>query len=246
MLESEDESEGKENIVSNVDLSLVSVDRCTYNGSRCQVRVCCASDWRFVGSYLEQDVLNQQDCVPVGNVVVAVSCWDGKGEHAVSQELRVAHRHEGSVQGSLPRSGGGSDGHIGYLHGYAGRGGFLSGYSPSSLAEGEHPNESCLIVPSRRSHQAQKPQTGLYDNNKARNGAFRLDSRTALQAHEYSVNQSKPSPAFNSFSRSAGASASPSSSPAVNPSSLHLSHSHLKLHSRSLCCLAETGKPGST
>ena len=76
--------------------------------------------------------------------------------------------------------------------------------------------------------------------------ALRLDSRAALQAHKHSVDQSKPSPAFNSFSKSAGAPASPSSSPAVDPSSLHLSHSHLKLHSRSLCCLAETGKPGST
>ena len=225
-------------MVSNVDLSLVRVDRCTYNRSRCQLRV-CGTDGSFGGPYLEQDVLYQQNRVPVRNVVVAVACGDGKREHAVSQELRVAHRHEGSVQRSLPRSGRGTDGHIGYLHGYAGRGGFLSGFSPSSLSKGEHLNESCRIDPTRRSHQAQTPQTALYDNNKARGDV-------ALQAHRHSVHQSNPSPAFNSFSRSAGAPASPASSPAANPSSLHLSHSHLKLHSRSLCCLAETGKPGST
>lgn len=33
MLESEDESEGRENIVSNVDLSLVNVDRWTWFSS---------------------------------------------------------------------------------------------------------------------------------------------------------------------------------------------------------------------
>ena len=38
-------------------------------------------------AYLEQDVLYQQDCVPIRNVVVGVPGWDGKREHAVPQEL---------------------------------------------------------------------------------------------------------------------------------------------------------------
>jgi len=73
------------------------------------------------GSYLEQDVLNQQDRVPIRNVVVGVPGRDGKREHAVPQELRIAHRHESSVQGSRSSGGRGTGVHIGCLHGDAGR-----------------------------------------------------------------------------------------------------------------------------
>jgi len=38
-------------------------------------------------SYLEQDVLNQQNRIPIRNVVVAVSGGNGKREHAVPEEL---------------------------------------------------------------------------------------------------------------------------------------------------------------
>ena len=49
MLESEDESEGRENIVSNVDLSLVSVDRWTwFPGARSEF---VESSWRRGGDF---------------------------------------------------------------------------------------------------------------------------------------------------------------------------------------------------
>jgi len=57
MLESEDESEGRENIVSNVDLSLVRVDRWTWYAMPAQN---LWSQGEGVSkSYLEQDILNQ-------------------------------------------------------------------------------------------------------------------------------------------------------------------------------------------
>ena len=85
MLESEDESEGRENIVSNVDLSLVNVDRWTWfpvPGQRIR-----RQGEEISSSYLEQDILNQQHRIPVRNVVLGVSGRDGKREHAVPQEL---------------------------------------------------------------------------------------------------------------------------------------------------------------
>ena len=52
---------------------------------------------RVSKSYFEQGILDQQHRVPIGNVVFVISGGDGKREHAVPQELGIAHRHQRSI-----------------------------------------------------------------------------------------------------------------------------------------------------